>query len=261
MFVITKIVEILAAPLNLVLLALIVSSALILLGRLRSAHALVFVSALSLPALAVLPWSDWLVAPLENRIPAPAAMPEHVDGIVVLGGAVDGEVFAARGMTALNGAAERLTALVQLARRYPTARVIYTGESGSITHQEIKEAPLAREMLESLGVDCSGVVFEAQSRTTRENAVLSKELMRPEAGEVWLLVTSAAHMPRSLGVFRAVGWQVLPYPVDYNTTGRSSGLGFSVAGGAAAVAAGLHEWGGLAYYHLRGWTDSLYPSL
>lgn len=260
MFAIMKIVEMLVAPLNLVLLALLAAVVLLRMGRIAPARMLVQATTAFLVLLAVLPWSDWLVAPLENRIPSPVSMPEHVDGIIVLGGAIDPVLSFARGQAALGDGAERLTAMIQLARRYPSARLIYSGGSGSIAHQDAKEAPVARTLLDSMGFDCSRVVFEAQSRNTRENAVLSYEAAQPGPGQVWLLVTSAAHMPRSLGVFRAVGWQVVPYPVDYGT-GEPAGMGRGIANGLGALVQGLHEWGGLLYYRLRGWTDSLYPGL
>jgi uncharacterized SAM-binding protein YcdF (DUF218 family) len=169
-------------------------------------------------------------------------------------------VSAERGQPSLNSAAERLTALVELGRRYPDARLVFSGGSGSVLRQDAKEAPVAKALLESLGFDAARVVFEAQSRNTWENAIYSRDLVHPRAGEVWLLVTSAMHMPRSVGAFRAAGWQVTAYPVDYQTTVTSAGLSFSVAGGVSELSAGLHEWLGLVYYRLRGWSDSWYPA-
>ena len=76
-----------------------------------------------------------------------------------------------------------------------------------------------RELWLSLGVPEDRMTFESASRNTYENAVLTKALVAPKPGETWLLVTSAAHMPRSVGIFRAAGWPVLAYPVDYRTSG------------------------------------------
>lgn len=259
MFVVMKIVEMLTTPLNLVLLALLASAVLLGCGRVLWGRRLVQAVVVFLVLVAVLPWSDWLLVPLENRMPQ-LALPAQVDGIVVLGGAIDPVLSAERRQPALNDAAERMTAMVQLGRLYPQARLIYSGGSGSVTRQDVKEAPVARELLESMGFDCSRAVFEDQSRNTRENAVLSYDIAHPQPGQTWLLVTSAAHMPRSLGAFRAAGWRILPYPVDY-TTGASSSWGGGIGRGLSGLSRGLHEWGGLLYYRLRGWTDSLYPSL
>src|SRR5712671_2790158 len=53
------------------------------------------------------------------------------DGIIALGGAVPPDVATARQDAALNEAAERMTAVVELARRYPTARIIFSGGDAS----------------------------------------------------------------------------------------------------------------------------------
>lgn len=260
MFVVMKVLEMLLSPLELMLIALALALLLFRLGRGRLACRLVAACVAVQVLLAVLPWSDWLLLPLENRFPPPP-MPERVDGIIVLGGVVDPEMSAARGQPSLNAAAERLTAMMELSRRYPEARVIFSGGSGSITRQELKEAPITRALLASIGADVDRVVFEGQSRNTRENAIFSRPLANPQPGETWLLVTSALHMPRAVGVFRAVSWPVTPYPVDYLTGGERSGPAFKVGAGVSNLRTALHEWGGMAYYRWRGWSDSWYPGL
>lgn len=260
MFFVSKVIGVLTQPANLALLALVVGIALLFSRRARLGRGLLAALAAVLMLVAVLPWEDYLIAPLERRFPPPQAMPSRVDGIVVLGGAIDPEQSAIWGQPSLNGAAERVIALMQLGRRYPAARLVYTGGSGSVAAQEFKEAPAAKALYDSLGMETSHVVFEAQSRNTWENATLTKELVNPHPGETWLLVTSAAHMPRSVGAFRAAGWQVTAYPVDYGSSGRDAGLRFSLAGGFGALGGAIHEWLGLVYYHWRGWSDSWYPS-
>jgi uncharacterized SAM-binding protein YcdF (DUF218 family) len=104
------------------------------------------------------------------------------------------------------------------------------------------------------------MTFESRSRNTRENALFSRELMRPKPGEVWLLVTSAVHMPRAMGAFRAVGWTMLPYPVDYLTTGEAVPPLRLAPDGLRSLGAVGHELAGLAYYRLRGWIGALLPS-
>lgn len=257
MFVLMKLAEMASAPLNLVLLALVAAVVLFARGRKRSARRLVVIATAIMVLIAAVPWAGLLVAPLEDRFPVPAP-PEKVDGIIVLGGAIDPFLSARRNQPAVTGAAERLLVMAALARRYPEAVLVYTGGSGTIRNQELKEAPVAREILASLGVDLSRVIFEGQSRNTWENAVLSRELVHPRPDQTWLLVTSAWHMPRSVGVFRAAGWSVLPYPVDYTTAG--SGVGpLGVDAGLEALRIGMHEWLGMVYYHWRGWCSGWFP--
>ena len=102
--------------------------------------------------------------------------------------------------------------------------------------------------------------MERESRNTDDNARLSKALMNPQSSEAWVMITSARHMPRSVGIFRKQGWAVIPYPVDYVTT-RAIGfsLGFNFAGGVAALDEAGYEWFGLLSYRLSGRTDALFP--
>lgn len=260
MFVLAKIAEGLAQPLNLLLLALLAAVALWL-GRCgRASRAMVVAATVALALIGILPWSDWLVAPLEHRFPPPSSLPEQIDGIVVLGGAINPVLSAERGQPSVNASAERLFAMVELGRRYPGAKLVYSGGTGSIARPEVKEAPIARDILNQIGFDTARVIFEDQSRNTWENATLSRALAQPRDGETWLLVTSAGHMPRAIGVFRAAGWPMVAYPVDYLTPGRPQGFGGGIAAGLGAIGFALHEWPGLAYYRWRGWCASWFPA-
>lgn len=259
-FVLSKLFWVVAEPANVVLGLLCVGAAL-LWTRWRSlGRRLVSLAAAAAFAVTLVPVGSWLLVPLENRFPPVVQPPDRVDGIITLGGAVDQLLAAARGQPALKAEAERLTAFVALARRYPEAKLVYSGGSGRLRHQALKETVAARQLFEELGLDTRRVLFEDQSRNTFENAVYSQRLARPVPGETWLLVTSAAHMPRAVGCFRHVGWDVTAYPVDFRTDGRYGlvpPLSFVV--GLHGVDEAIHEWIGLAAYRLMGRTDSLRP--
>lgn len=214
----------------------------------------------TMAAIAVLPLGEWLLTPLEERFPKPAEPLGRVDGVVVLGGAVDLRVSGERGQPELGAAADRLTAFVALARRYPQARLVFTGGSGALFDTGHREADVAENLIAGLGLDPARVAFERGSRNTRENALLAMALAQPQAGETWLLVTSAFHMPRAMGSFGRAGWRVTPYPVDYRTTGPGGWRpGFSLMHGLSLLAVAEKEWIGLAVYRLLGWTDRLFP--
>ena len=211
--------------------------------------------------VAVLPLGPWLILPLENRFPTVARLPDRVDGIVALGGAVSQLLTEAHGQPALNGAAERMTEFVALARLHPEAKLVFTGGSALIDYPELKETTVARQLFASLGMDVTHIVFEDRSRNTYENALYTRDLMKPKPGETWVLITSAFHMPRAYGCFSRVGWKVLPYPVDYMTLGEYRlTLDFGLASGLNAVGFAIHEWVGLLAYRLVGRTDALFPS-
>ena len=231
----------------------------VILSQWRFGRALLVLGVAGLVACWFLPMEVWVARPLEDQFPAVTEMPEHLDGIIVLGGAVDELVSQDRGTPALNGAANRLTTMAILARRYPQARMIFTGGSGHIEQGIGNEAKFVRILLDQLGVDTKRIVFEDHSRTTYENAILSLDLMHPQQGELWALVTSAIHMPRSVGVFRKVGWAVLPWPVGYRTREQGGVIAPSLGDKLALLDAAAHEWEGLAGYWVSGETSALLP--
>jgi uncharacterized SAM-binding protein YcdF (DUF218 family) len=211
--------------------------------------------------LLVLPVQQWAALPLEDRFPRPPP-PAHVDGVVVLGGALEMFISADRGIPSLNAAAERMTELVALARLYPEAKIVFTGGYASLLAGGMAEAEVARQLVERLGVPPGRVLFESAARDTFDNATFSKALAHPQPGETWLLVTSALHMPRSVAIFRKAGWPVLPWPVAYSTPLNfvAASLLTSVAQKAEVLDAAAHEWIGLLVYRLEGRTDTLLPS-
>ena len=212
-------------------------------------------------AVFLLPVSTALVLPLESRFVRPAALPGPVTGIVVLGGAVEQRLTAAHGIPALNGAAERMTEAVALALRHPEARLVFTGGSAAILPGGPTEADTARRLFADLGLPESRPTFEDESRNTWENAVLTHRLVQPRAGETWLLVTSASHMPRAVGSFRAAGWQVVPWPVNH-TTGADPALWYNwpFPTRLNQSEGALREWLGLAVYRLTGRTEAFFPA-
>ena len=127
--------------------------------------------------------------------------------------------------------------------------------------QDLKETLVARRFFKEIGFDPGRVVYEDQSRNTYENAVMTYDLVRPDPGEMWALITSAMHMPRSVGVFRKAGWMVLPYPVDFKTEGTGQFKYFQgLANGLGTFGAALKEWIGLIGYRVLGRTNSLFPA-
>ena len=152
-----------------------------------------------------------------------------------------------------------MTSFVALARKHPNAKLVFTGGSGRL-NQKYKETDTARELFTSLGLPASRVIYEDRSRNTFENGVFSHRLVKPQPSERWVLITSARHMPRSVGVFNKLEWKVLPYPVDYFTYGvGDDGLQFYLANGLKSFHSGLREWMGMAIYKFLGRTEEFFP--
>jgi uncharacterized SAM-binding protein YcdF (DUF218 family) len=260
-FAASKILGFFALPSN-VLIAAGVLGILLLLTRFRRLASWLVVTSLVLLAIAGLsPLGNILMLPLEQRFPPWDASRGAPNGIVVLGGAINADVSLARGSVALNDAAERITATAELAHRFPDARIVFAGGSGALVGDDEPEAPTAVAELEALGVARERVTAEEQSRNTVENAVFSRLLADPKPGERWLLVTSAHHMPRAMGVFRAAGFPVEAYPVDYRTRGPIDVLrpSYSLGAGLLMTDTAMHEWLGLVVYRLTGRTAELLP--
>lgn len=259
MFELGKIVWWIINPANLLLLLLSVGVVAVLLGRMRAARFCLIPATLAALLIAFSPLRDWVVVPLEQRFPKPQS-DGKVDGIIVLGGAISSELSAVYGEAVVNGQAGRLLAFAELAQRYPKARLIFTGGSASLVDDAAREADYARMLFSKFGIDPARVIWERDSRSTRENAAFSKDLAKPKPGERWLLVTSALHMPRSVGVFRALGWDVIAYPAQYTMGIHPGRPPYDLLDGLDAVQGGVREWFGLLYYHMNGWTPTFFPA-
>jgi uncharacterized SAM-binding protein YcdF (DUF218 family) len=206
---------------------------------------------------AVLPVGVWAMRPLEGRFPAATNLPEHVDGIILLGGFVELKQSSDLGQPVLNEAAGRVPPFVALAQRYPQAPLVFSGGDPEVFGRSTTEAAVTRQLFKQLGLASERIRYEDHSRNTHENAVYSRALVKPAPGQHWLLVTSAVDMPRAVGCFRAVGWPVIPYPADYHA-GRAA-LFPGLRNGFMTLDWAMHEWIGLVYYRLRGWIPSLLP--
>jgi len=188
---------------------------------------------------------------LENRYPRPP-WPAHVDGILMLGSGFDTALFRARGAPATNDGIWRVEAGFAAARRYPGARLVFSGGSGALGGAPFSEAETARMVLAEMGQDPKQLTLEARSRNTYENILLSKEIVKPKPGEVWLLVTAAMHMPRAMAIARKLDWPMTPWPSDYLTAPAGGGNMLSFTGNLSYIDYVVHEWVGLLAYRLSG---------
>ncbi len=261
-FFVSKLLWIIANPANMLGLLVVLTAGAALVGWRRLSAVLLTVLVLLCGTLTLTPLPSALLGVLENRFPQPDLRKlAKVDGIIVLGGAVDTNRSAAFNTLVVSDAGERLLALVDLGRRYPNAKLVMTGGSANIDGEDaVREADLVRDrFLPMVGFDPARVIFERASRNTDENARFSAALVKPQPGETWLLVTSAYHMPRAVGIFRHQSWPVVPYPVDYGSWPESR-ITFDLLAGLHDFYWASREWIGLAYYWTLGRTESLFPA-
>jgi uncharacterized SAM-binding protein YcdF (DUF218 family) len=261
-FTLSKLLGFFALPSNTLISIGLIGLLLLCTRYMRLASWLIVTSLVLIAIAGLSPLGNALILPLEQRFPPWDASHGAPDGIVLLGGMITPDVSSARGTVALNEAAERITATAELARRYPDARIVMTGGSGALIFDEGVEAIFAVRQLEALGVAHERITAEEQSRNTIENAVFSRLVANPKPGERWLLVTSAYHMPRAMGVFRAAGFPVEAYPVDWRTRGPTDlvRLFSSLSDGLQRTDTAAHEWVGLFAYWITGKTTALFPA-
>jgi uncharacterized SAM-binding protein YcdF (DUF218 family) len=194
-FVASKALWFLAAPVTLLILGAFVG-ALFLPGRAGFARALALACSGALLFASLAPVGALLLEPLEDRFPEPAADMAAPYGVIVLGGAIDDEASAARGQTIFDDGAARLTEAAILARRFPEARLIYTGGSSSLWNTRSSEAREARKLLVALGVAADRVEIEERSRNTDENARFTAALVHPHAARGGALPQGGFHRRR-----------------------------------------------------------------
>jgi uncharacterized SAM-binding protein YcdF (DUF218 family) len=254
-FIAAKIVWFFISPVSLLLIV-----ALLALWRKRSTIAIFCL--LALLGIGFFPIGAWMIEPLEDRFPAPPPDVAAPYGIIVLGGAIDDQMGQARGQVSLGEGAERLTQAVALSRRFPEARIVYTGGDNSLRGAHSDEATDGRKLLISMGVDPQRIAIETQSRNTDENARFTRDLVHPLADQRWLLITSAWHMPRSMGLFRKRGFNVEAFPVDYRSQGSAGDWQFNNTPlhGLRTFDVAAHEWIGLFAYWMSGRIDALFPA-
>ena len=260
-FVLAKILGFFALPSNILITLGILGILLMPTRFARGGRRLAVASLLLLAVFGLSPLANGIILPLEERFPAWRDGGAAPAGIIALGGALDTVVSAARDEVILNEAAERMTIVAELARRFPQARIVFSGGSGRIIYDGPTEAALAARLFESFGIARERILLEDRSRDTDENGRFTRDLVKPKPGERWLLVTSAHHMPRSIAVFRAAGFAVEAYPVDFRTRGAIDLLRpFSNLGdGLRRTDTAMREWVGLLTYRLSGRTTELFP--
>ena len=258
-FWVSKIFWLLAQPISVVFLLLLAAVLAVLSGRKRIAVAALVLGLLVQGAVSFTNLGYVILQPLEDRFAIPATAPEAVDAIIMLGGATLERPSSARQIAELNEAGDRLTTTLWLARKYPRAQIVISGGSGALTDEGEAEATTAARFFRAFDIPEARLVLEGESRNTDENVAYTKSLLG-DAKSI-ILVTSAFHMPRSVGIFEKAGLTVIPWPTDYRTPGPQ-GFGFDIANpvqNLSVTTVAIKEWVGLLVYNWTGKTNTLLP--
>jgi uncharacterized SAM-binding protein YcdF (DUF218 family) len=258
-----KVADFLIKASNVLLLVAVIGLLLALVTRRRWPIWIAALGVLGIAVLSLIPVGEWLIIPLENRFPLPVRYPARIDGVVAISDRINADITRARGETYISGAAERPLALIELGRQYPDAKLILTGLGESTSAYAASGAAAMRQFYGRLGFDPDRVTYEDKARSFRDFARATLDIAKPAPGQHWLLVTSAAEMPRSIGTFRAAGWgdAIQAWPVDFATTGVPDPIAphLRITYYLWEVDWAVAEWVSLAAYHWKGWTDQLFP--
>ncbi len=213
--------------------------------------ALTFLLTLTLTSV---PLGDLLLTRLERQFPANPPL-THVDDIIVLGGDEAMAAYERWGGIQVNDAGERLIAAVILAQRFPEAKLVYTGGSAGLRSDASPGSPsqMMYDAWVALGVAPERIVLERASRNTSENAVMTRVVVQPKAGQIHLLVTSGWHMPRAMETFTRAGWTgMVAWPVDFRSGALAGAPGWRLDENLSGLDTALKEYLGLLVYRIAG---------
>ena len=186
-------------------------------------------------------------------------IPENIDGILILSGATNPLLSKEHDQVNLNSSAERLTESVHLIKKYPNAKIVFSGGSGSLINPDLSHATVANKFYLNMGLDTSNFIFEKTSRNTYENIIFSKKIVNPQKNEKWIVITSAFHMKRSIGIAEKADWNLIPYPTDfYKLKNFSWNLSFNFLENLYEFKKASHEWLGLISYYFMNRTSKVF---
>tara|TARA_R110001583_G_scaffold60577_3_gene179835 strand:- start:8127 stop:8936 length:810 start_codon:yes stop_codon:yes gene_type:complete len=252
-FVMSKLAWTVLSPGNLIVILITFATIMLLLQKVTIAKWILIPLMIANWLVMAYPLTDSLISPLETRFSKPSVLPEKIDGIIVLGGGEKLKQSISWNTQELGDAADRFISAAILAKHYPDAPIIYSGGSNLLQFQKGQdEANIAQTVLTAIGISKERLIIESQSRNTAENFLFLKRKL-PTSNGTYLLVTSAYHMPRSVGVARQQAISVIPYPVDYMSNKEDvRQWGFDFIGHLQILDIAWHEWLGLTVYY---WTE------
>ena len=229
-------------------------------GRTDAARRGLSATFLVLLTIGLIPIGKFIVNPLERTYPANPGFSSPA-GIIVLGGMEDIAPDYAGNIAQVNHAGERLIAAMELANRFREVPVLYSGGRVVLDPERAGRFQVGPDILRRLGLHESRLIVEDRSRTTAENAALALERITEQGEGHWVLVTSAWHMPRSLGTFCAAGWRnLIPFPVDYRGGNPLRQIRWNFAVNLEELNMGAKEWIGLLAYRMTGRTNAFLPT-
>ena len=246
-------------PFNCILLLLILSVILNFFKFLKFAKIILYFTFFLFFITGVLPTGSYLLYLLEKNYHNKVNLPENVDGILILSGGTIPFLTKEYDQISLNSSVERLTESIQLMKKYPKAKAVFAGGTGSIQYPDLSHSDVAKKFYESLGVNIQNIHFDNKSRNTYEHFVFAKKKFDPNKDEKWVLVTSAFHLKRAINVGEKLGWEFIPYATDYKLPKKFRWkLSTNFLGNLGSFQHSSHEWVGIISYYLMGRSSKIF---
>jgi uncharacterized SAM-binding protein YcdF (DUF218 family) len=157
------------------------------------------------------PFAQLLLWPLERPYPAfsESAIRKEIKWVVVLGGGSRTDPSLTPVDRLGDESLKRLLEGIRLCRHLPKARLIL---SGGNNQGKRPVARIMREVALTFGLPPSRLILEESSWDTSDEARLLKKQL---GQDLFYLVTSAGHMPRSMAMFKKVGTHPIAAPTDF----------------------------------------------
>lgn len=257
MFFISKQIWWFLSPLNLLLIFIIIGLFFKIINIKFLYKTFMLISLVFFIIVGFFPTGNILLSKLEKNYPELKIMPKAIDGILILGGPSSPSLTKQHNQVSFNEAGERLTESIKLINMYQPPIIIFSGGSGSTNPQSLPHTFVAKQFFTEMGIDINKIIFESKSNNTYENILFSKNLIKPTQSQKWLLVTSAFHMTRAINVAEKLGWQFIPYSVDFRTGTGSITFKpsfFNALNNFKSFDLATHEIFGLICYYLLGRT-------
>ena len=230
-------------------------------GRIKQTKYILVTWVILVALISIIPLGDLLLSPLENFYPLKPEV-NNPRAIILLGGSEDVIQSSATGLSHLNTHATRYVTTIKLANTYPDAKVIVSGGVGHLPQSSLTEAFVSKDILLTAGIDEKRIILEDQSHSTIENAIFTKKIVDDldvaTIDDPVILVTTAAHMPRSMGLFCGVGFRsIVPYPTSFMSKKTIDRIFIDLPGHLSQLNFAVHEWIGLIINWITGRSDFL----
>jgi len=256
-FILSKLLDVLVTPLAWGLVLLVLYRVRWKGRSLPRANIFPLVAAGLLYVFSMGPVAGALVRGLERPVLDTSRRDLTYDVVIVLGGVVDTGPMSESAEPAWNGNIERVLTAFDLLRTGRAKDVLISGGELRAGSKTFREADIIAAQLRAWGIDDARIMVEGQSLNTRQNALFSADILRAKRYQSMLLVTSAFHMSRAVGCFRAVGLEPDVLSVDFRS--HPMGDDLSILPRATYLdesTSALREYTGRVVYRLRGYSKS-----